>query len=163
MEWVEVKDGSPWKWRSFEEETMINLNRSLTDVVNLEGNCLRLVSGQQHQLRVNLNVKDSFRKWVTRREQKVCVALKGSLHKQMHRFLTGCPVPPTSAHFQNICRLGDAVICGQVICKVVLCLPFICLRRIVLWVRFARILFSPAMNLASSLLLSSFRGFIKMF
>lgn len=36
----------PWKWRSFEEETMINLNRSLTDVVNLEGSWQRLVSGQ---------------------------------------------------------------------------------------------------------------------
>ena len=46
VESVEVKDGSSWKWQSFEEETMINLNRSLTDVVNLEGNWQRLVSGQ---------------------------------------------------------------------------------------------------------------------
>ena len=142
---------------------MINLSRSLADVVNLEGNWQRLVSGQQHQLRVNLNVKDSFRKWVALREQKVCVALKGSQYKHTHRCLTGCPVPPTSTRFQSICRHGDADISGQVICKFVLCLPFICLCRIVLWVRFARILFSPAMNLASSLLLSSFRGFIKMF
>lgn len=107
--------------------------------------------------------------WVTQNdsvgEQIACVAIKRSSYKHRYRFLTVHLLPRTSAHSRVFSGQENADTSGQVICKVVLCLPFmfLCSCRIVLWVRYARILFSSAINSMRSLPLSSFSVFIKMF
>lgn len=149
---------------AFEEETVVNLGKSLTNEVDLEGNLAKV-----GQWTIALEKSKFKYEWLIQNdslgEQMGCTALKASSHKLIHRFLTDSLFPPTTTHFQSNCRKENADASGQVICKVVLCLPFICLCscKIILWVGFARILFSLAINSARSLPLSSFSVFIKMF